>query len=163
MALETTALPTSIAASAVSTLPAATETMVGLGASTPAAVVEQPDLAVTPEPATSVEADVETGPAATEESAAETAETTESDTPSGAVAIKDGNKAVPGVVQVGVTGEASSGAPAAAGTKPALNSLRDQVTSTLAKFGIRHHAGEKDGAAADATGADSDSDGNSDE
>lgn len=173
--------PAPIAQPNVASLPSATAMMVSLDTAAPAAEIEAATPAAdAPESSSPASADVEVGAAVVDETptdetttdetttdgteavdgpVADSAGTDEVETAGQPVAIKDGNKAVPGEVNTGVGSADSSST-----TSPS-KSLSDQVRSTLSKLGLPNLGGKKSGAkeGAAAAGSNADASGGSDE
>jgi hypothetical protein len=153
--------------------------MVSVATASPASGLETPRHAVEAESDTPIAADVEAGgptatdepkvvAAATDEPKVDAAATAQSASSSGSVVTKDGNKAVPAAVKIGVDANkattTTSPEPKTAPkpkTSP-LKSLRDQVKSTLNKLGVSERAGHNASRSGSGASTNSGSNGGSD-
>jgi hypothetical protein len=177
---QTASLAAKVAAPAdIASVPATTATMVSVATASPASGLETPKHAVEAESETPIAADVEAGgttatdepkvvAAATDEPKVVAAATAQSASSSGSVVTKDGNKAVPGEVKIGVDANkattTTSPEPKTAPkpkTSP-LKSLRDQVKSTLSKLGVSERAGHNASESGSGASTNSGSNGGSD-
>lgn len=132
----------------VSSVPEATAPTVTLD--TPLKGVVHPES----EPSTAIAATAEVS--GTDESTPAAAAVAESATPSESVAVKAGNKAVPGEVKTSLNAtDDSATTTSTQRTKPSVKSLRDHIKSSLGKVGLKKRSGDKTATSKDGAGSTS--------